>query len=66
MINDSQLQKQWDKAKENLKKQEECFRNVLNDRKNMDDETFDSYCEEMQYALDEEERLWKKAENRLY
>lgn len=65
-MNNTQLRKKWDKSKKFLEKQTECFGNVLADKGNMDPEVFDSYCEEMQGALEAEESLWKQAEGRLY
>jgi hypothetical protein len=50
---------EFDDAKENLEKQSACFRNVLKDRANISDEDYDSYCEEMQYALERHERAEK-------
>lgn len=65
-MTNNELSKKWKDAKENLKKQEKCFHNVFADRKNISDEDFDTYCEEMQGALELEEKYWKKAEGRLY
>lgn len=53
-------EKELEKATKNLRKQEECFGRVLDDRRNMSEEDFDSYCEEMQYALDKYDEAIKK------
>lgn len=53
-------EEKYQKAVKNQERQTECFRNVLNDRKNIDDEDFDTYCEEMQGALEAEEKAAKK------
>ena len=47
------------KAKENLEAQTECFRNVIKDRSQISDSDYESYCEEMQYALEREEKAEK-------
>lgn len=51
---DQKLQ-ELNKAKNNLVKQTECFHNILKDRSKISDEDYDSYCEEMQYAMEREE-----------
>lgn len=56
MLKENELKK----AKENLENQTECFRNVLKDRNNISDEDFESYCEELQGALEREERAEKE------
>lgn len=56
-----QKEREYQKAVENVRKQTECFSNVLADRKNIDDEDFDTYCEEMQGALEREEKAAKNA-----
>lgn len=53
-------EEKYQKAVKNQERQTKFFRNVLNDRKNIDDEDFDSYCEEMQGALEAEEKAAKK------
>lgn len=52
-------EKELQDAQENLERQTVCFRNVLADRANMSDEAYDSYCEEMQGALEREEKAEK-------
>ncbi len=52
-------EREYQKAVENVTKQTQCFKNVLADRRNIDDEIFDTYCEEMQGALEREEKAAK-------
>lgn len=51
----SEKLKEYEDAKENLDRQTGCFRNVLRDRYKMGELEYESYCEEMQGALDREE-----------
>ncbi len=61
LMNNSELRTKWDESKINLVKQTKCFGNVPSN-----DPNHDTYCEEMQGALEKEERYWKKAEGKLY
>ncbi len=51
--------KELEKAKKNLEVQTGCFKNVLADRANMSERDYESYCEEMQGALEREEKAEK-------